>query len=72
MFLDLLIYGLFSDTVSNFEYVVSNNRMINESFNCKVCGRKKSWPNSRYTPGIWLQGLIETMKNLKSGQLACG
>jgi hypothetical protein len=30
----------------------------------KGFGRKQSWPNLRYYPGIYLEGLRKTMKNL--------
>jgi hypothetical protein len=32
--------------------------------NWKGCGRKRSWPNFRYYPGIFLEGLKKTTKNL--------
>jgi hypothetical protein len=32
--------------------------------NWKGCGRKRSWPNLRYYPGICLEGLRKTTKNL--------
>jgi hypothetical protein len=32
--------------------------------NWKGCGRKRSWPNLRYYPGICLEGLTKTTKNL--------
>jgi hypothetical protein len=32
--------------------------------NWKGCGRKSSWPNLWYYPGICLEGLRKTMKNL--------
>lgn len=30
--------------------------------NLKGCGRKRSWPNLRYDPGIFMEGLTETTK----------
>jgi hypothetical protein len=30
----------------------------------KECGRKQSWPNLEYYPGIYLEGLRKTTKNL--------
>jgi hypothetical protein len=54
LLLILFIYSLFNDTFSISEYIESNERMI---VNWKGCGRKRSWPNSRYYPGIWLEGL---------------
>jgi hypothetical protein len=32
--------------------------------NLKGCGRKQSWPNLRYYPGIFLEGLRKTTKAL--------
>jgi hypothetical protein len=32
--------------------------------NWKVCGRTRSWPNLRYYPGIYLEGLRKTTKTL--------
>jgi hypothetical protein len=32
--------------------------------NRKGCGTKQSWPNLRYYPGICLEGLRKTTKNL--------
>jgi hypothetical protein len=28
----------------------------------KECGKKRSWPNLRHYPGIWLEGLRKTTK----------
>jgi hypothetical protein len=32
--------------------------------NWKGCGRKRSWPNKRHYPGIFLEGLRKSTKNL--------
>jgi hypothetical protein len=32
--------------------------------NWKACGKTQSWPNLRQYPGICLEGLRKTMKNL--------
>jgi hypothetical protein len=32
--------------------------------NCKGFGRKQQWPNLRHSPGIFLEELIKTIKNL--------
>jgi hypothetical protein len=39
--------------------------------NCKGCGRKHSWPNFGYYPGICLEELTKATKNL-SGSLCQG
>jgi hypothetical protein len=39
--------------------------------NWKGCGRKRSWPGSKVSPGIRLEGLRKATKN-QSGQPACG
>ena len=43
------IYSVFNDTVSTHDYVDGNysGQLI---INWKRCGRKRSWPNSRYYP----------------------
>jgi hypothetical protein len=33
--------------------------------NWKGCGRKQSWPNLRYYPNIFLEGLGKPTKNLR-------
>jgi hypothetical protein len=40
--------------------------------NGKGCGRKRSWPNIRYYPGIFLEGLRKTTKNLSQDIQALG
>jgi hypothetical protein len=32
--------------------------------NCKGCGRKRSWPNLGYYPGIYLQGQRKITKTI--------
>jgi hypothetical protein len=59
----LFIYSLFNDAFSISDYIVSNERMIVDN-ELERSGRKRSWPNSRYCPGICLEGLRETTKNL--------
>jgi hypothetical protein len=40
--------------------------------NWKEYGRKQSWPNLRYYPGICLEGLRETMKNVSQDSQSAG
>jgi hypothetical protein len=40
--------------------------------NWKGCGRKRSWPNLRYYPGICLEGLRKTTKNLSQDNRSPG
>jgi hypothetical protein len=40
--------------------------------NWKGCGRKWSWPNLRYYPGICLEGLGETTRNLSQDNRSPG
>jgi hypothetical protein len=40
--------------------------------NWEGCGRKRSWTNSRYYPGICLEGLRKTMKNLSQDSRSPG
>jgi hypothetical protein len=32
--------------------------------NCKRCGRKREWPDLRYNPCTYLQGVEENYENL--------
>jgi hypothetical protein len=59
----LFICGLFNDTVNTLDYKVWNDG-IKWMMNRKVHGRKWPWPNLRYYPGICLEGLRKTMRNL--------
>jgi hypothetical protein len=54
----LFIYCLFNDTVS---------RIVGWLLNWKLCGRKRSWPNLRYCPGMFPKGLRKTTRNLSAG-----
>jgi hypothetical protein len=40
--------------------------------NWKGCGRKRSWPNLRYYPGICLEGLRENTENLSDNRRSLG
>jgi hypothetical protein len=40
--------------------------------NWKGCGRKRSWLNLRYYPGICVEGLRKTMKNLSQDSRSPG
>jgi hypothetical protein len=40
--------------------------------NRKGCGRKRLWPNLRYYPGIFVDGLKKTMKNLSQNSWSPG
>jgi hypothetical protein len=57
----LFLYGLFDDAVSSACYIASNDWIIN----WKGYGRKRSWRNLRHYPGICLEGLRKTTKNLR-------
>jgi hypothetical protein len=57
----LFICGLFNGTASSSDYTASNDRMINE---LKAYGKKRSWPNLRWYPRIYLEALRKTTKNL--------
>jgi hypothetical protein len=39
---------------------------------CEGCGRKRSWPNYRYYPGICLEGLRTIMKNIRQDSRSPG
>jgi hypothetical protein len=38
--------------------------------NWKECGRKRSWPNLRYCPLMWLEGLGKTTKDLSHDNMS--
>jgi hypothetical protein len=40
--------------------------------NWKECRKSKSWPNSMYYPGICLEGLMRTTKNLSQDRRTSG
>jgi hypothetical protein len=52
----LIYLQLFTATVSNSDYTVSKQQIMNR----KGCGRKKLWPNLRHYPRICLEGLRKT------------
>ena len=64
----LHLYGLFNKAVDSSGYVVSNIRMVNELYlHCKVCGKKKPWPFSRYCRSILLEWLCKSAGNCNRG-----
>jgi hypothetical protein len=38
--------------------------------NCKGCGRKRSWPNLKYYPDIFLEGLNKTRISCQASRYA--
>jgi len=60
LFIYLNIYGLFNSAASTLDCSVSDSRMIG----CKECARKQLWPNLMHYPGICIEELWKTMKNL--------
>jgi hypothetical protein len=60
---------LFNDAVSS-DYAASNDGMI--IMNWKGYGRKRSWANWRFCPGIYLEGPRATTRKPQSGQSSPG
>jgi hypothetical protein len=63
----LCICSLLNKTNSISDYTVSENDKVS-----KGCGRKGSWPNLRYYPSIFLEGLSKTTKNVSHNNWSLG
>jgi hypothetical protein len=68
LFICLFIFSL--RFLSNPDYIASSERMIGEW--CIGRGRKWSWPNVRYYPGICLKGLRKPTKILNQDSRSPG
>jgi hypothetical protein len=59
--INVTIRGLFNHAVSSLAYITKNDRMSNDIGH----GRKRSWPDLRYYPGVCLEGkFVQTGDNL--------
>jgi hypothetical protein len=56
-----LFIAYLSTLFSNLDHTAPNEKAI---MNWKICGKKRSWPNLRYYPGIRLKGLSKAMSNI--------
>jgi hypothetical protein len=58
------IYGLLNYTVSSWDHIASNDKVINKMVNWKGCGRTWSRPKCKALLWHLPEGLRKTMKNL--------
>jgi hypothetical protein len=65
---NLFICSLFNNVATNRNYIAWNNLVAVN--NCKGYGRKRSWPNLRHYPGIFLEGMKKITKK-KSHNRQC-
>jgi hypothetical protein len=54
--------NLFINTVSNFNYIALTHLLVECIMNWKICGKKRTWTNLMYHPGIFLKGQMKTTK----------
>lgn len=61
-----IIYTTFNDDLEVAQTIYRRMRGWYGIMSWKVCGRKRSWPNLRYYPGICLKGLRKQRETPRS------